>query len=327
MPVIGLPFAVEGALNNLLTTSFVTSWKIQGFGRKSTIVINMVDEQGVMADRNTVQYKRKPPSQIRRDRERTETFQQERHRSEDNNQQEDKYMETDGINENTSTQKQEEKIDQEQEKRKNKTDENSLSLPTDKTASVKKTTAKETTQQSQASAASRPIPQTSSNSVSQHRETRSDEKSQDEEKKPEPPHFSSNIEEAAFHLNQNNLDPDRITQRLEICSKWMKINFKNKERNTGFMAVKRYVDSDGIEELVGNTDDYIFSYQADNMSKKTFLFKHNHHSYQTEEEIRLIQILMKGPPIDPLHYQKQLQVMNKDLDAVNEFMYRYLYYF
>ena len=68
----------------------------------------------------------------------------------------------------------------------------------------------------------------------------------------------------------------------------MKINFKNKERNTGFMAVKRYVGSDGIEELVGNTDDYIFSYQADNMSKKTFLFKNNHHSYQTEEEIRLI---------------------------------------
>ena len=236
-------------------------------------------------------------------------------------------METNGTNDNTSMTEREEKSYQEQEKGRNNTEEKSLNLPTDKKqkASEMKSAAKETTQQSQASAVSRPIHQPIT--VNHHRETTTDEILIDEEKKIEPPCFSSNIEEAAFHLRENNFDPDKITQRLEICSKWMKMNFKKKERNTCFMAVKRYVDSDGREELVGNTDDYIFSYQADDMSKKTFLFKNNHYSYQTEEEIRLIQILMKGPPIDPLHYQKQLQVMNHDLDAVNEFMHRYLYYF
>ena len=64
----------------------------------------------------------------------------------------------------------------------------------------------------------------------------------------------------------------------------MKRYFINKERNTYFTFIKTFVDSDGKEEIVGMSDDYLFSCPADDTSKKKFLLKNHHYSYQTEEE-------------------------------------------
>ena len=117
--VNGLPFAVEGALNNLLSTSYVTSWKIQGHGQTTTIDIKMFDEQGVMAENSTVQYKKKPPSQVRRDRQRTEDFRHAGLQKEENERKEEE-METkkkDQEKKNT-----EEELDTIQERRRVKTD-------------------------------------------------------------------------------------------------------------------------------------------------------------------------------------------------------------
>ena len=75
MPVTGLPIAVEGALNNLLTASHVSSWKLQGNGKSTTLILKFIDnEQGAMADQHSsiISYKKKSSGQIRREKQRAE---------------------------------------------------------------------------------------------------------------------------------------------------------------------------------------------------------------------------------------------------------------
>ena len=78
MPVAGLPAAAETALNALLADNNVSSWKIVGEGA-STVIILRHNPQSYssaenMADSNSTHgqhFRRKPPSQIRRDQERS----------------------------------------------------------------------------------------------------------------------------------------------------------------------------------------------------------------------------------------------------------------
>ena len=119
MPVTGLPIAVEGALNNLLTASHVSSWKLQGNGKSTTLVLKFIDnEEGAMADQHSpsrsISYKKKSSGQIRREKLRAEEYFKEK-------QQKDKYA-TD------REQKQKEETDVDKET-KNKS-ENSRSRPT-----------------------------------------------------------------------------------------------------------------------------------------------------------------------------------------------------
>ena len=75
MPVNGLPIAVEGALNSLLTASHVSSWKLQGQGTYTTLVLRFKEnEEGAMADTANVYYKKKSKGQIQREKERAEEY-------------------------------------------------------------------------------------------------------------------------------------------------------------------------------------------------------------------------------------------------------------
>ena len=71
MPVTGLPAAVESALNTLMATNYVTSWKIAAEGRKAVFILRLCSDQA--SDRPQAPdsvhhtYRKKPPSQIRRD--------------------------------------------------------------------------------------------------------------------------------------------------------------------------------------------------------------------------------------------------------------------
>ena len=85
MPVTGLPIAVEGALNNLLTASHVSSWKLQGNGKSTTLILKFIDnEQGAMADQHSsiISYKKKSSGQIRREKQRAEEYFKEKQQKE-----------------------------------------------------------------------------------------------------------------------------------------------------------------------------------------------------------------------------------------------------
>ena len=81
MPVAGLPTALDSALEALLTENAVSSWNISAEGRKTTAVLRLVTTTDPdMADfthPNTAtqhfrqHFRRKPPSQVRRDQRRT----------------------------------------------------------------------------------------------------------------------------------------------------------------------------------------------------------------------------------------------------------------
>ena len=74
MPVAGLPTALDSALEALLTENAVSSWKISAEGRKTTVVLRLVTTTDPdMADFThtaTQHFRRKPPSQVRRDQRR-----------------------------------------------------------------------------------------------------------------------------------------------------------------------------------------------------------------------------------------------------------------
>ena len=83
MPVSGLPTALEAAVNALLQQHSITSWKISADGEKNPVVILRLTEfthlQGGKDNSEVskstcpqLQYRRKPPSQVRRDRRRAE---------------------------------------------------------------------------------------------------------------------------------------------------------------------------------------------------------------------------------------------------------------
>ena len=77
MPLAGLPAAAETALNALLADDNVSSWKVVGEGASTVIVLRLEphahSSSASMADWHNTRgqcFRRKPPSQIRRDQER-----------------------------------------------------------------------------------------------------------------------------------------------------------------------------------------------------------------------------------------------------------------
>ena len=78
-----LPIALDTALKALLSCHSVYSWKIAAEGQNPTVILRLRPETQPSAHENgsrvdTVTFKRKPPSQIHRDRRRAEEFKQRR---------------------------------------------------------------------------------------------------------------------------------------------------------------------------------------------------------------------------------------------------------
>eukprot|EP00745_Piridium_sociabile_P042769 TRINITY_DN865_c0_g1_i4.p1 TRINITY_DN865_c0_g1~~TRINITY_DN865_c0_g1_i4.p1 ORF type:complete len:296 (+),score=72.21 TRINITY_DN865_c0_g1_i4:174-1061(+) len=89
MPVTGLPVTLEKTLTALLTDNTVSSWKVAGEADNTVVVLRLkpVSKMSTtMADpvlnrHSQVQYyRKKPPSQVRRDQERARQQQQQRQR-------------------------------------------------------------------------------------------------------------------------------------------------------------------------------------------------------------------------------------------------------
>ena len=77
MPVTGLPAAAEAALTSLLQTHGLLSWKVVNEGRPTVVVLRFQpDDEQPFSKVSSQHYRRKPPSQRRRDLKRHITFQQ-----------------------------------------------------------------------------------------------------------------------------------------------------------------------------------------------------------------------------------------------------------
>ena len=71
MPVTGLPLAAEMALNALIGQNMLSSWRISGGNKFATVTLRFHMDKGDNIDMvQSVQYRKKPPSQIARDRKR-----------------------------------------------------------------------------------------------------------------------------------------------------------------------------------------------------------------------------------------------------------------
>ena len=82
MPVAGLPTAVETSLNALLSENFISSWKIVGEGDTTVFVLRLKPQLSKtttnMAPPLPIHYRKKPPSQIKRDNDRAKQRQDQR---------------------------------------------------------------------------------------------------------------------------------------------------------------------------------------------------------------------------------------------------------
>jgi len=77
MPVVGLPTTVELALESLLAEKSLSSWKITGQGDTTVVVLRLRSEGNFQhgdhdAAKHNQYYRRKNPSQLRRDQQRAQ---------------------------------------------------------------------------------------------------------------------------------------------------------------------------------------------------------------------------------------------------------------
>ena len=83
MPAMDFPLALESALKALLGCHSIYSWKITAEGENPTVILRLRQDTEQRACQsgvhvNTAAYKRKPPSQIHRDRRRAEEYHRQR---------------------------------------------------------------------------------------------------------------------------------------------------------------------------------------------------------------------------------------------------------
>ena len=86
MPVVGLPTALESALVALLNEKLLRSWKITEENQNAAVVIRLTEVHtgtAIEPQRNSAAIaqcsdRRRPPSQLRRDKQRAEDFQQKK---------------------------------------------------------------------------------------------------------------------------------------------------------------------------------------------------------------------------------------------------------
>ena len=94
MPIFGLPKVVESAMNALLETSHVSSWKLTGGEKYSVITVRFNMEGGPHGMCGTQTYRKKAPSQVLRDTKR----QQDRMKNVSMEVTQDSYSKNDGLN-------------------------------------------------------------------------------------------------------------------------------------------------------------------------------------------------------------------------------------
>ena len=87
MPVVGLPTALVSALVALLNEKLLRSWKIADENQNAVVVIRLtavhtsgtaIEPQRDSAAIKQCSYRRRPPSQLKRDKKRAEEFQQKK---------------------------------------------------------------------------------------------------------------------------------------------------------------------------------------------------------------------------------------------------------
>ena len=263
MPVDGLPPAVEGALINLLSNGHVSSWKINGHGSTATLVLNFIEkEQGVMADQPfSLHYRKKPPSQIRRDQTRSDMLNTNKQKSKDIKSNDENCVKEVEVNDNGETERKETELSME-------IADDSLQKKGDKTVQEQKAVTRDTQVHSSSQHT------VSQKSVSVTQTTNSLTEKSCSQTKQESYTDTIYEGEAEDRLRERNFEPEEIrTQAHKFSMRMMKLHV-DKTRNCKFEKI-RVDNSTGKDELIAETDDFFLICQVNDTTKKRFLIKNS----------------------------------------------------
>ena len=305
MPVNGLPFAVEGALNNLMINGHVTSWRIHGHGTTATLILKFSENgQGVMADQpNSIHYKKKPPSQVKRDQIRSDTYHSEKQETKQTKKDSTQQKEKIEVEDKQPTDK---KQEEEEKKRKLQADD-SLQQ---KEFSVQEESRPTIVTEHPASVTQKEDSSTQENTSHQTKQ-HSNEKS-----------FTETIflDEAERRIKDRNFSVEQMRSQVANFSMRMKRLHVNPERNCRLDFIKSGINKEtGKEELIAETDDFLLRCEVNDTTQKLFLIK-NCPMYRTDEEMRQLTIISTTPPVNRELYQRQIDEMKMDLLVMKNFL-------
>ena len=319
MPVCGLPCAVEGALSNLLNAGQVTTWRIQGQGNTTTLTLKFREnEEGAMDDlpRN-VHYRKKSKGQVTRDKRRTEDFHATR----------EKNIEEKETVEDLAEKEKEVNLDRPITSETEMT----VSRPTTETKreveisseSVSPEIGSVTTQQPELAS---PMQISTEDALNTLVSQQLQQESQTQEKEKQQLHSvrstfipSKTRSEAEQRLEERNFEPDNIASQINKMSIRMKRLFKSTERNNKFDYVCTANFSDSSDDIVAETDDFVFCCQTAGENKKVFIVK-NSDRYRSVEEELLLEVVRTRKRIDYDKFKTKLDDMQMDLLLINDFI-------
>ena len=341
MPVNGLPCAVEGALNNLMSTSHVSSWRIQGNGKVTILTVKFCENEGVMADPYKIHYRKKPPSSIKRDKERSEEYFTEKDRKEQKQIDDDLTETTSGTERNMPTEllqtskefgfdngkgekMQNIVITKENNKTANK---ETTHLPKTKRYTVQecdmrqsKDSTPSTVVNSKASETSHPVTQTETTQTFSDKTGECKITKQNKDFIP-----SKNRNKAEEKLQKRNYHAVCITSQLDRMSRRMMYLFVSPTRNNMFIHSGTTVnDATNKEEIIVETDDFMIKIQPADPTNKSFMVK-NTLMYQSSEEERWLAAARTGPDIiDKPPFKEHHDNLEQDLLLLKDFINLYL---
>ena len=322
MPVFGLPCAVEGALNNLISAGQITTWRIQGQGNATTLTLKFREnEEGAMADQpKNVYYKKKSRRQIKRDQKRTEEY----HSSQDQRKEPAEDMEKEKeetLTESVQACESEVSTNRPIEVAVIEEKKQSTTAPTE-------TVFDTTTQQ-----ANEPSHQAAQNSVRPSLtpllKTKAEERKTQSQHSDTPvrPTFTASIStsELENRLTERNYNPKIVSNQLDCKSIRMKKLFISPNRNNKFEYICSVNHSGDSEDIVAETDDFLFCCQTEGEKKKLFIVK-NASMYRDIQEELLLESVRTQPPIDQEKFKTKLDEMKTDLCVLTEFARNHLSY-
>ena len=286
MPVTGLPAAVESALNTLLDTNHVTSWKITGESNSSVVIIRLSqhdtdDVTDINSRRQTHTWRKKPPAQVRRDADRARKWRREVGLCDNdicNEIGQDSVVDHNASSETSNRPTQ----------LSTNTSNDTTALPPDARAS-----------RSEVPASSKQTHGSVNNTATVHRPTTT--KMQE----------CARAEAKALERDYN---VENVKDTLLLLRPELKRKIADQRRNRRLNNIVTF-SSRGKEQLIAESDDFIFCYDCESATTLNYAFKGDPNE-MTEEELQWMTRLQCQQPISRSRHRAECDHITEDLQAL-----------
>lgn len=297
MPVVGLPTTLEVTLDALLQHQVPTSWKVTGEGDATVVVIRLTGQPHPAIEQSQPRrYRRKPPSQVNRDRRRAE---ERRKKAEERTEASEHFVESNEQSPSALFQPTPEVVTHQQDSRRH-------GAANDTPVSAR--------------AARSPCNSDTASQLDAALDT--SEPECDPCNIPSPTdQLSDSLDESEIVATEVGYDIQEIKTYVgEIMNKSLQNRLRDTRRNTGF----RKVVCDGNGELLCDSDDVIFVI-GETGRIRTWFFKQEERERLTEEEWAWQASLRTMEPVDRGPSRDQCQeTETQDLPVVMDLVRYYL---